>query len=60
MLSTRLSNSQSVERAACALATASNYMGIDHGGRHIGVPEQILHRADIGARLQQMGGKGVA
>jgi hypothetical protein len=32
-------------------------MGIDHGGRDLLVTEQLLHRADIIAILQQMRGK---
>jgi hypothetical protein len=35
-------------------------MGVDHGGAHIRVAEQLLHRANVVARLQQMRGKGVA
>ena len=34
-------------------------MGVDHGGGHIGVPEQLLNGADIGAALQQVGGEGM-
>ena len=30
-------------------------MGVDHGGGHILMPEQLLHRADVVAIFQQMG-----
>ena len=35
-------------------------MGVDHRRAHITVPQQFLHRADIGARLQQVRSKAVA
>ncbi len=34
-------------------------MGIDLRGRDVGMAEQLLHRAQIGAPLQEMAGKGV-
>ena len=34
-------------------------MGIDLRGGNIGVAEKLLHRAEIGAPLQEMAGKGV-
>ena len=34
-------------------------VGVDHGGRDIGVAEQFLHRADVLAGFEQMGGEGV-
>jgi hypothetical protein len=30
-------------------------MGINHGGRYVGVAEQVLHRPNITARLEEMG-----
>lgn len=33
--------------------------GIDLGGRDVGVPQQLLHRAQIATGLQHMAGKGV-
>ena len=33
------------------------HMGIDHRRRHIAVPQQLLHRADIRPPFQKMGGK---
>ena len=35
-------------------------MGVDLRGRHINMPKQILHAANIGPALEQMGGKTVA
>ena len=34
-------------------------MGIDLRGGNVGVAEKLLHRAQIGAPLQEMAGKGV-
>jgi hypothetical protein len=35
-------------------------MGVDLRGFHIGMAEQLLHRANVLAALQQMRGKAVA
>ena len=35
-------------------------MGVDHGGADIAVAQQLLHGADVGARLQQVRGEGMA
>jgi hypothetical protein len=32
-------------------------MGVDHGGGHIDMAEQVLHGPDVVPRLQQMGGE---
>ena len=34
-------------------------MGVNHGGRHILVPEQFLDRADVGAALECVRGETV-
>jgi hypothetical protein len=34
-------------------------VGVDHGGGHIVVPEQVLNSADVGAALKQVGGEGM-
>jgi hypothetical protein len=34
-------------------------VGVDHSGGNIVVPEQLLNGADVGAALQQVGGKGM-
>jgi len=36
------------------------YMRIDLGGGDVGVAQQHLHHAQVGAMIEQMGGKGVA
>src|ERR1700739_5124386 len=35
-------------------------VGIDLGGRDVGVPEQLLHAAQLATRLEQVRGKGMA
>jgi hypothetical protein len=35
-------------------------VGIDLRGRDVGMTKQLLHRAEIGASLQEMAGKSVA
>jgi hypothetical protein len=35
-------------------------VGIDLGGGDVGVAEQLLNGADVGAGFQEMGGKAVA
>ena len=35
-------------------------MGVDHGGPHVLVPEQLLHRANVVAVLQEVGREGMA
>ena len=49
-----------VQRAYRTARSYLQHMGVDHGGRHITVAQKLLHRADIGARLQQMCGAGCA
>ena len=36
------------------------HMGIDLGGGDVGVAQHLLHGAQVGAMVQQMGGEGVA
>ena len=36
------------------------HMGVDHGGRHIGMAQQGLHGTDIVIGFQQMSGKAVS
>ena len=36
------------------------HVGVDLGGGHVLVAEQFLHRADVGASLEQVGGKAMA
>jgi hypothetical protein len=35
-------------------------VGVDHGGGHVAVAEELLDGADVGAVFQQVGGEGVA
>jgi hypothetical protein len=32
-------------------------MGVNHGGAHIAVTQQLLHSANVGPSLQQVGGE---
>ena len=50
-----LFNKRPYDRPGC-----DNYMGVNHGGADIGMPQQLLHRANVVTRLQQMRGKRVA
>ena len=43
-----------------AFSRSPGDVGVDLGGGDVGVAEQGLHRAQIGAALQQVGGEGVA
>ena len=36
------------------------HVGVDGGGRNIGMPQQQLHHAQIRPVVEQVGGKGVA
>jgi hypothetical protein len=38
----------------------AQHMGVDHRRADIGMAEQFLHGADVVARLQQVGGEGMA
>ena len=45
--------------AGSARRSQSADVRVDHGGLDVGVAEQFLHGADVGAELQQMRGEGV-
>lgn len=51
---------QCIQRAGRAARRHLEHMGVDHGGAHVRVPQQFLHRADVRARLQQMRREGMA
>jgi hypothetical protein len=51
---------QRIQRAGCAASGNFQHMGVNHGGAHIAVAQQLLHGANIGACLQQVRGKAVA
>lgn len=51
--------SQDVKRTPYAAGAALQDVRIDHGGRHVFVPQKLLHGADVGAGLQQVSGEAV-
>ena len=55
---------QGVSGASSGLTAPARFScrtwGVDLRRLHIGVPEQLLHHPDVGARLQQAGREGVA
>ena len=51
---------QAVERARGAGGGRLQDVGVDHGGADVGMAEQLLHGADVGAGLQQVGGERMA
>jgi len=50
----------SVRRALYTSATPVEHVGIDHGGLHALVPEQLLYRPDVVAIHQQVRGERVS
>lgn len=50
----------SVQRAGGAPACDFQDMGIDHRRTHVRVPQQLLHRENVDARLRQVRGEAVA
>jgi len=48
-----------VQGADHGFSAAVEHVGVDHGGGDLRVSQQILHRADVVAVLQQVGGKAV-
>ena len=63
----RSGNSQSrhhaaerIQRAGRATRRDFQHMGVNHGGADIAVAEQLLHCADVGTGLQQVGCERVA
>ena len=51
---------EAVERAGGAGRGRLQDMGVDHGRADVGVAEQLLHGADVGAGLEQVGGERMA
>jgi len=49
-----------VQRTFYAHRPLAHYMSVNHGSREIGVTQQFLHGANVGAGLEQMRGKAVA
>ena len=50
----------SVQRAGGAARAAVDDVGVDHRCRHVGMPQQFLHGADVRSGLEQVGGKAVS
>ena len=48
-----------VKRANHPFTPFIEYVGINHRRRHVRMAEQLLHSANVVARLQQVRGKGV-
>ncbi len=48
-----------IQRTQHRQATSVEHMGVDHGGFHVRVAEQLLHGANVLACLQKMRGKGM-
>ena len=51
---------QRIQRAQNTPPALVEYMGVNHGRAHIGMAQQLLHRANVITRLQQMRGKRMA
>jgi hypothetical protein len=51
---------QKIRRAAYPRGASIEHMGVDHGGAHVLVPQELLDGADVLPSLQQMGGKRVS
>jgi len=52
----RQADGQSVHRATDTPAPTVQNMGVNHSGRYIGMPEQLLNRPDVVAVLKQVRG----
>jgi len=50
---------QGIRWTAHAATAELQHMRVDHRGGHVFVPEQLLHRTDVVARLQQVRREGV-
>ena len=50
----READGESIRRATDTPAPSVQDMGIDHSGRYIGMPEQLLNRPDVVAVLKQL------
>jgi hypothetical protein len=51
---------QEVRRAPHPEAATVQDVGVQHGGLDVRVPQKLLHGADVGAALEQVGGEAVA
>ena len=55
-----LGRSSGIRRALYRKPGPIQYVGVDHGGDDIGMPQQFLHRSDVITRFKKVRGKGVA
>src|SRR6267378_3029812 len=51
---------EAIERALHAAPAFVHHMRVDHRRGYVGMPEQLLHRADVVAGFEQVRGEGVA
>ena len=56
----RVTGGEAVGGAADAGGASVEDVGVDHGGRHVAVPEQLLDGADVVAGFEEVGGEAVA
>ena len=49
-----------VEFAVDVAEAAAGYVGVDLGGADVGVAEEFLDDAEVGAMLEEVGGEAVA
>ncbi len=50
---------QIIQWTGNALAALLKHVSVNHRGRHVGVTQQLLNRANVGASLQEVRCKGV-
>src|SRR5207253_1741380 len=51
---------QGVRRAAYTQTPTVQYMRVDHGRAQVAMPQQLLHRPDVGTRLEEMSSERMA
>ena len=51
---------QDIKRASDVEFVSAQDMGVDHGGPHILMTQQLLYRANIVPILQEVGGEGMS
>ena len=56
----RLPKSKTISRALNASPTAIENVSVDHRRAHVGVPQQLLHRANVVAVFHEMSREGMA
>ena len=56
----RWCHSQAIQRAFHSAAALPQHVRIDHGGRDVVVPQQLLNRPNVRPALEGMGGEAVS